>query len=123
MSEESKDPLSDAISESLGLGAILREARRQDKAEREKGYWMLCPSCKRRVVKKEFAKKGCYVCGWKEGENEKETFPYRTSCPGCSREVVTEELKKKGCFMCGWKQGSEDTCLPAGRENRRQNYR
>ncbi len=105
MSEESKDPLSDAISETLGLAAILREARKQDKTEREKGYWMLCPSCGRRVVKKEFVKKDCYVCGWKEGENKKEAVPYRTHCPGCGREVITGELKKKGCFVCGWKPG------------------
>ena len=107
MSEDSKEPLSDAISEVTGLGAILREARRQDKAERKKGYWMLCPSCGRRVVKKEFAKKGCYLCGWKEEENKNVKLPYKMKCPGCGREVITEELKKKGCFICGYKPEAE----------------
>ena len=104
MSGESKDPLSDVMSESLGLGAILREARKQDRTEREKGYWMLCPSCKRRVVKKEFLKRGCYACGWKEGESGKEALAYRTQCLGCGRETITKELIEKGCFICGWKQ-------------------
>lgn len=106
MPEEPKEPLSDAISESLGLGAILREARRQDGAEREKGYWILCPSCGRRVVKKEFVKKGCYVCTHKDEENKNEKLPYRVNCPNCGKEVISEELKKKGCFVCGCKPES-----------------
>ena len=107
MAQESKEPLSDAISETFGLAAILREARKQDKADREKGYWMLCPCCGRRIVKKEFDKKGCYACGWEEGENKKQALPYKTHCSGCGREVITGELKNKGCFVCGWKEGTE----------------
>ena len=103
MSEDSKDPISDSISETFGFGAILREARRQDKEQREKGQWMLCPSCGKRLIKKQLLKKGCYACGWKQGENKKEALPYRMQCPGCGREVVAKELIEKGCFICGWK--------------------
>ena len=123
MSEDSKAPLTDAVSEVLGFGAILREARRQDKAEREKGYWILCPSCGRRIVKKEFVKKGCYACGWKEGADNSKSYSYRTNCPNCGTQVVTEHLIKKGCFICEWKtedreQGTEDRRLRTG--DRRQ---
>ena len=103
MSEESKEPLSDALSETFGLASILREARKQDKGEREKGYWILCSSCGSRVVKKQFVKNGCYVCGWKQGHDRKETHQYRTFCTGCGRKVITKELLEKGCFVCGWR--------------------
>ena len=103
MSEDSKAQLTDALSESLGLGAILREAREQTKKGETSGYWVRCPSCGRRVVKKQLAKNGCYLCGWKEGESDQQALPYRTRCPGCGRQVITEELKNKGCFVCGWK--------------------
>jgi len=83
----------DPISESI-WSALDRKAREEDKKDRKKGYWILCPSCGRRVVKKEFDKKGCYACG---------SLPYRTHCSGCGREVITEELIEKGCFICGWK--------------------
>ena len=107
MSEDSKARLTDALSESLGLGAILREAREQTKKGEASGYWIHCPSCGRRVVKKQLAKNGCYLCGWKEGESDQQALPYRTPCPKCGRLVITEELVKNGCFICGYKP--EDT--------------
>ncbi len=61
----------DPVSESL-WGAILKEARDEDKKDIASGYWVRCPSCGRRVVKKQLMKKGCYLCGHRpetEGEN------------------------------------------------------
>ncbi len=91
----------DPISESL-WSAIDRRVRDEDEKDRKRGYWILCSSCGRRVVKKEFDKKGCYACGWKEGESGEKVLPYRTECNGCGREVITKELIEKGCFICGW---------------------
>lgn len=54
----------DPISESL-WGAILKRAMDEDKKDMAFGYWVKCPSCGRRVVKKELMKKGCYICGHK----------------------------------------------------------
>lgn len=91
-------------------------------------YWIHCPSCGKRVVKKELVKKGCYACGWKGTEAELEIAQakrksgsvkfevekvglpekepkrsYYTICPKCGRKVITEELEKKGCFVCGYR--------------------
>lgn len=118
----------DPVSETL-LKIIEKEAQKEDRKQRKSGYWMLCPSCGRRVVKKLLIKNGCYLCKWKETEGEIETAQaeqmsrlskskqvkplakanigniqsYRTNCPKCGREVVTAQLKEKGCYMCGWK--------------------
>jgi len=54
----------DPVSEIL-LDQIRKETLRKDQKTRKSGYWMLCPSCGRRVVKKELIKKGCYLCGYK----------------------------------------------------------
>ncbi|MDA3831854.1 MAG: hypothetical protein PF495_00490 [Spirochaetales bacterium] len=91
-------------------------------------YWVRCPSCGKRVVKKELIKKGCYVCGWQGTESElemaeakgksglkhfevervglpgkKQERSYYTICPKCGRKVITEELEEKGCFICGYR--------------------
>ena len=61
----------DPVSKSL-LGAILDRARDEDKKDIASGYWVRCPCCGRRVVKKELVKKGCYLCGYRpkmEDEN------------------------------------------------------
>ena len=92
-------------------------------------YWMRCPSCGKRVVKKELIKKGCYACGWQGSEEEIElarakqmsqagsigplgkkenAHSYWTDCPQCGRRVVSEELEKKGCFICGYKPETEN---------------
>lgn len=115
----------DPVSETL-LNIIEKEAQKEDEKQRKSGYWMLCPSCGRRVVKKLLIKKGCYLCKWKGTEEEieraqakqtsllsksKQVKPlnienvhsYRANCPKCGREVVTAQLKEKGCYMCGWK--------------------
>ncbi|MCK4418559.1 hypothetical protein KAV79_02025 [Candidatus Aerophobetes bacterium] len=57
----------DPVSQTL-LEQIRKEALREDQKMRESGYWMLCPSCGRTVLKKELIKKGCYLCGWKPAE-------------------------------------------------------
>jgi len=121
------------IDPTLGVGgkvldhtdeSIAAEKRREASSK----YWMRCPSCGKRVVKKELIKKGCYACGWKGTESEleiaeakgksglmqfevervglsrkKQERSYYTLCPRCSKKVVTEELEEKGCFVCGYK--------------------
>ena len=61
----------DPISESL-WGAILKKARDEDKKDIASGYWVRCPSCIRRVVKKELMKKGCYLCGHRPEAEDRE---------------------------------------------------
>jgi len=89
------EPISDTL-----LSIIDNEAQKETRKKKASGYWMNCPSCKRMVVKKQLLKTGCYICGWREGN---EAQPYRTNCPECGREVVTKQLNKKGCYICGWK--------------------
>ncbi|MFQ6067280.1 MAG: hypothetical protein ACE5K3_08390 [bacterium] len=120
----------DPVSHTL-LGQIRKEALKEDQKMSESGYWMLCPSCGRKVVKKELIKKGCYLCGWRGTAEEikiaqakqmsvnqgkavpsltkiKNLQSYRIKCPKCGREVIKEELEKKGCFICGYKPGRTD---------------
>ncbi len=109
------------------IRAILKESQKQDEKQRKSGYWMLCPSCGRRVVKKQLIKQGCYLCKWKGTEEEIETaqakqmsqlsksketalsaaieniYTFRTNCPKCGMQVIRKELEKKGCYICGWK--------------------
>lgn len=116
------DPVSGTL-----VRAILKESQNEDEKQRKSGYWMLCPSCGRRVVKKLLIKKGCYLCRWKGIEEEikkaqakqmiqlsqsKQTallaatesiHSFRTNCPECGRQVISEEFKEKGCYICGWK--------------------
>jgi len=116
----------DPVSETL-LGSILKEAQTEDEKQRKSGYWMSCPSCGRRVVKKQLIKKGCYLCKWKGAEEEIETAQakqlnqlsqskqaalsakieniqsFRTNCPKCGRRVIRKELERNGCYICGWK--------------------
>jgi len=120
----------DPVSQTL-LDEIRKEAFREDQKARKSGYWMLCPSCDRRVVKKELIKKGCYLCGWRGTAEEikiaqakqmsvsqkesifsstktKNRQSYRIKCPECGRGVIREELEKRGCYLCGWKPGPDD---------------
>lgn len=98
------DPVSQAL-----WTEIDKYAKQQDKKNRASGYWVKCPSCGRRVVKKELLKKGCYLCGWKQGAilagqpKHKTAVAYRRNCPQCGRLVITDELTKKGCYVCGYK--------------------
>lgn len=99
-----------------------REAEKRKEAASK--YWVRCPSCGKRVVKKELIKKGCYVCGWQGTEDELELAEaksisqpgkvsnldkkasqnsYRTNCPNCGAKVITQQLQEKGCYICGWK--------------------
>lgn len=120
----------DPVSHTL-LGQIRKEALREDQKMRESGYWMLCPFCGRKVVKKELIKKGCYLCSWRGTAKEIKTAQakqmslsqkksaspsikiknlqsYRIKCPKCGREVIREGLEKRGCYLCGWKPGPDD---------------
>ena len=120
----------DPVSETL-LDQIRKEVLKEDQKARKSGYWMLCPSCGRKAVKKELIKKGCYLCSWKGTAEEirtaqakqmsilqnesvpsstkiKDLQSYRIKCPKCGREVIREELIKRGCYSCGWKPGPDD---------------
>jgi len=116
----------DPVSQTL-VNAVLTNVQREDEKQRRSGYWMLCPSCGRRVVKKQLIKEGCYLCRWKGTEEEIEAaqsnqmshqglrmrtepsvnieslFIFKTTCSRCGREVITDQLKEKGCYICGWK--------------------
>ncbi|GFP20387.1 hypothetical protein HKBW3S03_01889 [Candidatus Hakubella thermalkaliphila] len=118
------------IDPTLGLGdKVLDHMDESIEAEKRKEAaskcWMRCPSCGKRVVKKELIKNGCYACGWQGTEDEIELaqveqasqvkeqtstgcrkeniHSYRTNCPKCGALVVTEQLVEKGCYICGWK--------------------
>ena len=102
----------DPISKTL-LDVADQRARQQIEEEKKKKnpYWVRCPACGRRVVRKELMKKGCYVCGWQKTQSKKpDSRSYRINCPGCGAKVVREELLlefesigKKGCYICGYK--------------------
>ena len=115
----------------LGVGdKVLDHVDESKEAEKRKEaaskYWIRCPSCGKRVVKKELIKKGCYVCGWQGTEEEielaksklmsetksiapkEDTNSYWTNCPKCGRRVVREGLEEKGCFICGYKPETDD---------------
>lgn len=91
----------DPISETL-WAAILKKATDEDSKDMASGYWIKCPSCGRRVIKKQLMKKGCYVCGWKEGMDRFKSLSYWAKCPKCKTQLVSRELKEKGCYLCGW---------------------
>ena len=104
--------------------ATLDEIRKHAEKEKEKEgklpYWLECPGCGRRVVRKQLLSKGCYLCGWHEAGDEaelvkimrdsqvrnatEEKIPsYRTNCPQCKARVIRQELMERGCYICGWK--------------------
>ncbi len=111
------------------VSIILNESQKEEKKRRKSGYWMMCPSCGRKVVKKQLIKMGCYLCKWKGTEEEikkaqarqmrlmyqskhikplanantENIHSYRKNCPKCGRAAITAQLKEKGCYLCGWK--------------------
>lgn len=106
------------------FGAILDEVRKHAETEKVREgklpYWLECPGCGKRVVKKGLLSKGCYVCGWHEARDEAElarimrdsnntvsgeekTTSYWTNCPQCKARVTRRELMERGCYICGWK--------------------
>ena len=105
------------------LDGVRKQAEREKVKEGEVPYWLECPGCGRRVVKKQLLGKGCYVCGWHEARGEAElakilhdsqvrngitsreekTISYRTNCPRCKAWVIRHELMERGCYICGWK--------------------
>lgn len=93
------------------LGAVFKrvvgEARKEAEKKARSTYWVACPECGRQVVKKELARKGCYICGYQGKENVADhgrpRKPYQTLCPKCGVKVITRQLREKGCYVCGWK--------------------
>jgi len=105
------------------VDAVREQAEEEKVVEGELPYWMECPGCGKRVVKKELLSKGCYVCGWHEARDETELAKivhdspvrhgdigeerkgtsYRTNCPQCKARVTRQELMERGCYICGWK--------------------
>jgi len=102
---------------------VRREAEEEKAKEGELSYWLECPGCGKRVVKKQLLSKGCYVCGWHDATDEAEltkimrdsqvrndtigreekATSYRTDCPRCKAWVIRQELTEGGCYRCGWK--------------------
>ena len=50
------------------LNQIHREAKQQQREQQEKErasvYWVRCPTCARKVARKQILMEGCWVCGW-----------------------------------------------------------
>jgi acetyl-CoA carboxylase beta subunit len=108
------------------LDQIKKAADKEKEAEEEKlkasTYWALCPSCGRKVARRQILEEGCWLCGWKGSEEKleltrakrasgQESKPtvgesYKTRCLQCGRLVITEELKERGCYICGWRPSS-----------------
>ena len=106
---------------------VRKEAEEEKVKEGELAYWLECPGCGQRVVKKRLLSKGCYVCGWHEARDEAElakilrdsqvrndtigreekATPYRTNCPRCKAWVIRQELTERGCYICGWKPAAQ----------------
>ena len=78
----------DPVSQTL-LGQIHKETLREDEKMRGSGYWMLCPSCGRRVVKKELIKKGCYLCGWRGTVKEIKIAQAKQMCVSQEKSVFS----------------------------------
>jgi len=102
------------------LDEVRRDAEQEKLKEGEVPYWLECPGCRRRVVKKQLLSKGCYVCGWHEARDEAELAKitrnsqarndteetmtsYRANCPQCKARLIRRELMERGCYICGWK--------------------
>jgi len=114
------DPISKTI-----LDQIKKASEEEKRAEEQRlaasTYWVKCPSCGKKVAKRQILAQGCWACGWRGSEEEielakakrasgQETRPatesYNTRCPQCGRLVITEELREKGCYICGWRPSS-----------------
>ena len=105
------------------IDRVRKEAEEEKVKEGELPYWLECPGCGKRVVRKELLSKGCYACGWHAARDEAEltkimqnsqvrndttsrkerATSYRTNCPQCKARVIRQELMEKGCYRCGWK--------------------
>ena len=98
---------------------VCKEAEEEKVKESQSAYWLECPGCGKRVVRKGLLSKGCYVCGWHEASNEielakimcdssttagadKKRTSYRTNCPRCKARVIGHELMERGCYICGF---------------------
>ena len=105
------------------LDTVRKHAEEEKVKEGKLPYWLKCPGCGKRVVKKELLSKGCYLCGWHEARDEAEltrimrdsqvrndttgrkesATSYRMNCPQCKAWVIKHELMERGCYRCGWK--------------------
>jgi len=49
------------------LDEIEKQAKRQQGEQEEKlrASWALCPSCGKKVTKRQILAEGCWACGWK----------------------------------------------------------
>ena len=116
----------------LGLGDKVldhvEEAQREERERLQKGdYYVPCPGCHRKQIKKNLLENGCFICGWRGTEKDIElakakrqsgspspggresegggakNFGYKTKCPNCGASMVTEEFLQNGCWRCGYK--------------------
>jgi uncharacterized protein (DUF427 family) len=102
---------------------VLKEER-----EDEHSYYVSCPRCGKKQVRKNLLDNGCFICGWKGTEEDIELarakrqsgtlYPqrkemeeeraqnsgYKTYCPHCGTSVITEEFLQNGCWRCGYKE-------------------
>ena len=101
------------------LDEVRKHAEKEKVNEGELPYWLQCPGCGKRVVRKQLLSKGCYVCGWHGAKDEAElakimrdniardkqekVTSYKTNCPRCNARVIRQELVERGCYICGWK--------------------
>ena len=94
------------------IGKSILESIRDaaDDAEKERRRSKVsCPQCGGLVSERELERRGCYLCGWKPGdetakpEAQEKKRPYRTRCTRCGAINVTERLMAKGCYVCGLK--------------------
>ena len=97
--------------------AILKSIKdlAQDAARDARGSKVSCPGCGRLVIERELVRRGCYLCGWKPGDEDSEargagrsgpqwrSRPYRATCTRCGTMNVTELLMERGCYVCGLK--------------------
>lgn len=110
---------------------VRKEAEEEKLKEGELTYWLECPGCGQRVVKKELLSKGCYVCGWHKVRSkaklaqimpdsqvrddttsrEERATSYKTNCPQCKAWVIRRELMEKGCYICGWKPEAQSQVI------------
>jgi hypothetical protein len=136
MSKDKKSRFSGflGIDPTLGLGdKVIDHIEEAQEAERERlqksDYYVLCPGCHKKQIKKNLLEKGCFICGWKGTEEDIElakvmslraealsvakgqrsnlvanNLGYKTNCPHCGASVVTEEFLQNGCWRCGYKE-------------------
>jgi ribosomal protein S27AE len=99
----------------------IEEAQEKEKKKLEKSnYYVICPNCGKKQIKRNLIENGCFICDWKgteenielvraklqsgEGGAKIKNLGYKINCPNCGASVVTEEFLKNGCYRCGYKE-------------------